>query len=419
MTRLRPILLVFVPFAAGYYLSYLFRIINAVLARPLVDELGVGATELGLLTSVYFLAFAGVQLPVGVALDRFGPRRVQAALLMLAALGALTFALAPSFPILACGRGLIGLGVAGALIAGLKALADTFPKERLPLVNGTFVAVGAAGAVTATAPAEWLLTWIDWRGLFLLLAAATAAVATLTLLMVAEPRAGGSAIRSSASPDIRAIYADPGFWRLAPLSALCIGSAWSLQGLWAAPWLADVAGLDRPQIVQHLFVMALALCTGALLIGIAADQLRCCGIGPHAVLSVAASIFVAAQLALVFRLPLPSLGLWAVVAAMGAATVLSYALLADLFPREAVGRANAALNVLHIGAAFVIQTAMGLIVGLWPQDLQGRYPAAAYDAALVTLTALQVAALVWFLRPLRGGAAWSNPHQGNEISQPG
>jgi MFS family permease len=172
-----------------------------------------------------------------------------------------------------------------------------------------------------------------------------------------------------------------------------------LQGLWAAPWLADVAQLGRGDIVGHLFAMAIALCVGALLIGIVADQVRRRGIGTEAVFVASACLFIAAELALVCRVPVPSIGLWAVVAGMGAGTVLSYALLTDLFPREMAGRANAALNILHIGGAFALQTGIGLIVGLWQPDAVGQYPALAYKVAFAAVILLQVAALFWFLRP--------------------
>jgi len=150
MTRLKPGLSLFLPFAAAYFISYLFRVINAVIAGTLVAEFDLDAAQLGVLTSVYFLTFAAVQLPAGAAIDRFGPSRVQAILLTIAAVGALVFATASGIVGLLIGRGLIGLGVAAALIAGLKAVADEFPKERLPLLNGAFVAFGAAGACTIT-----------------------------------------------------------------------------------------------------------------------------------------------------------------------------------------------------------------------------------------------------------------------------
>src|SRR5262245_33126194 len=167
--RLKPGLSLFLPFAAAYFLSYLFRVINAAISGTLVAEFDLNAAQLGVLTSVYFLTFAAVQLPVGAAIDRFGPGRVQGVLLTIAAAGALAFATASGISGLLTGRGLIGLGVAAALIAGLKAIADEFPQERLPLLNGAFVAFGATGAISATAPLEWLLAQIDWRTVFVLL----------------------------------------------------------------------------------------------------------------------------------------------------------------------------------------------------------------------------------------------------------
>jgi MFS family permease len=112
-------------------------------------------------------------------------------------------------------------------------------------------------------------------------------------------------------------------------------------------------------------------------------------------------LFVAAELALAVSLPLPTAALWALVAGMGAATVLSYAMIADLFPCEAAGRAYAALNILHIGAAFAIQAGIGLIVNLWSRNLQGRYPPEAYQAAFLIIIVLQVVAMLWFVRPAR------------------
>jgi MFS family permease len=399
MARLKAGLCLFVPFAAAYFLSYLFRVINAVIAGRLVDEFDLDSAQLGVLTSIYFLTFAAVQLPLGAALDRFGPSRVQAVLLVIAAAGAMVFATASGIVGLMVGRGLIGLGVAASLIAGLKAIADEFPRDRLPLLNGTFVAVGAAGAISATAPLEWLLAHLDWRSVFALLSATTLFVALLFPLAVRLPGPHGPQARSP-SLDLRSIYNDPRFWRLAPLSALCIGSAWAFQGLWVAPWLADVALLERAEIVRHLVLMGVSLCAGALLIGIVSQAARSLGVGQAPLFGAIASVFIAAELALVCRLPLPSEGLCAVLAAMGGATVLSYALLTDLFPQAVRGRANAALNVLHIGAAFALQTGIGLVVGLWERKGAGHYPAHAYQIAFLAIVILQLGALLWFLRPV-------------------
>jgi MFS family permease len=396
---------VFLPFVAGYYMAYLFRSINAVMASPLATELGLGAGDLGLLTSVYFLTFAAAQIPIGILLDRYGPRRVQSSLMVVAALGSALFAVSENFSMLLLGRALIGLGVASALTAGMQALVLWFPRERVPLLNGLMVMLGALGAVTATWPAELALAWIGWRELFGLLAALTAVGAILVHLVVPEAVPSGS---KAVSIGLKKVFGDPRFWRLAPLSASCIGTAWALQGLWAAQWFADVDGFDRAGVVRHLFMMAIALSVGALGLGIAADRLRRRGVGPEVLLGSVATVFITIQLALILRLPLPSYVLWSGVAATGAATVLSYATLAEYFPKELTGRANGALNLFHIAVAFIVQYATGLVIQQWIPDA-GHYPETAYHTAFGLNIAFQVIAWVWFVMPrasLRSPLAW-------------
>ena len=400
MRHWRAVILVFLPFVAGYYLSYLFRTVNALIAGKLTSDLGLTAADLGLLTSVYFLTFGAMQLPLGVWLDRYGPRRVQSMLLAVAAVGTALFGLAEGFAPLVVGRALMGVGVAGALMAGLKAIVLWFPKERVALINGWFVTIGALGAVTATAPAEWLLPLTGWRGLFLGLAPIAALCAVAIYFVVPELHTIGRTLASSRSIGLKAIYSDPRFWRLAPLSATCIGTSWALQGLWAASWLTDVERLERTTVVRHLFVMATALCVAALGLGVAADRLRRHGVRPQTLLGVITVLFIAAQFALVLRWPLPSYLLWSIIAGVGTGTVLSYAMLAEYFPKEMTGRANGALNMFHLTGAFITQWATGLIVQQWTSH-DGHYPAIAYQAALAFNLALQVVALLWFVSPGR------------------
>jgi MFS family permease len=389
------IMRVFLPFVAGYYLSYLFRTINGLVAAPLTLELGFAAGDLGLLTSAFFLAFAAAQIPVGVLLDRYGPRRVQSGLLLAAASGAALFAASDDFLVLLAARALMGLGVAGALNAGLKALVVWFPKDQLPVLNGFMVMLGALGAVTATLPADLLLASIGWRGLFALFAAATFGCAAAIYLVVPDT---AKAATGTAAATLYAVYTDPRFWRVVPLSATTIGTAWALQGLWTAQWLTDVEGLNRAAMVWYLFVMAVAVCLGALLWGIAADRLRRRGIGPQALLGFAAAVAIAAQVALILRWPFPAYLLWAIIAAVGAATILGYAILAEQFPKELAGRANALLNFFHIGAAFAVQVGIGVVLQHWSPDA-GSYPQIAYQVAFGLNVGIQILAGFWFALP--------------------
>jgi len=232
-----------------------------------------------------------------------------------------------------------------------------------------------------------------------LLAIVTAVCALIIYLVVPKvPAAKSSVTGGSTAHGLKMVYADPRFWRLAPLSATCIGTAWALQGLWAAPWLSDVEGLDRSGLLWHLLIMAIALSLGGLLWGIAVGRARRRGVGPRPLLALVATMFIAAQLALILRLPLPSYVPWIILAAVGAGTVLSYAILAEYFPKELAGRANAALNVFHIGGAFVVQYMTGLVVQFWVPS-GGHYPEIAYQTAFALNVALQVAAGTWFALP--------------------
>jgi MFS family permease len=398
VSRARPIVCVLLPFAARYYLSFLFRSINAVIAGDLSAELGLTAADLGLLTSAYFLVFSAVVLPCGVLIDRYGPRLVDSGLLVLAAAGSLVFALADGVWTLMLGRALIGLGVAVALMGGLKAIVVWFPPQRVALANGWYIMLGALGALSATGPAEIVVQGVGWRGLFAILAAASALVALLILLVVPEK----DQTPSAAPPKIGfpAIFGDPRFLRIAPLAAIGIGTSFSLQGLWAAPWLTDVAGLDRSAVVEHLTLMAAVHAASALALGAVAERLRRLGLSTELFLAATLALSMAAQLALLLGLPVPSHLLFAIIASGGATNVLSFAILARYFPREVAGRANAALGVLNMGAAFCLQSLAGFVIARWPAD-GGHYPAVAHAVAMSASLGLQLIALGVFFVPRR------------------
>jgi MFS family permease len=405
---------VMVPFAIGYIVSYLFRTVNAVIGPDLARELGLSSGDLGLLTSVYFLTFAGAQLPLGLLLDRFGPSRVQIVLLSMAAAGAALFGAAGNLQLLLVGRALVGLGVSGALMAALKANTIWLPRERLTLANAAIVACGGLGAFAGAGPSEALLrAGLGWRDLFYLLAALTAGVALLIHVLVpkqAEVRVVGASgnilasLRSSLA-GLRPVYTDPFFWRLAPACGSVIGTAWAVQGLWAARWLAEVDRLPRESVVAHLSTMALALAVGAVILGVVSDRMKRAGVSPLVTVAGAFLCFAAIEAAIIARLPIPAIALWSAFASFGGATVLGYAALAERFSKELAGRANTALNLIHVGTACALQSVMGLIVDLWPASADGSHPAAAYTAAFTLALVLQLAALLWLLVPLRRGAA--------------
>jgi MFS family permease len=390
------VLRVFVPFAFAYFLSYLFRTINAVIAPDLVRDVGLDASVLGLLTSVYFLTFAAFQLPLGILLDRFGPRRTEAGLLLIATAGALVFAVSSTVPSLILGRALIGLGVSACLMGALKAYVLWFPGVRLATVNGLHLAVGSIGAMTATAPVEAALHLTDWRGLFLGLAALTG-VAAVTLFFVVPEREGGASgetLKAQIKGTL-AVVTHPFFLRIAPLTFTAQGTFLALQTLWAGPWLRDVAGFDRAAAANTLMLIAGAMLTGFIALGWAAERLEKMGIKPIIVPTVGMSLFILVQVGLVFQWTAVAFPLWLIFGFFGTSGIIFFPVLTRAFPSALAGRVVTAINLLVFVGAFVFQWGVGEVIDLWPPT-EGGYAPAAYRVAFGFLLVLEVLSLGWF-----------------------
>lgn len=383
------------PFLAGYFVSYLYRSVNAIIGPDLAREFELTASGLGLLTGIYFFAFALFQLPLGILLDRYGARRVNASLLIVAAAGAMWFSLARSAAELTFARALIGLGVSGCLMSTLTAFALWHPAERLGTMFGVAFASGMLGALAATVPLELALRFFDWREIFRGAAALTIAVSLVLWLVV--PERGAKLSGEGLAAQLRSLATlsrDPVFRRI----ALCICTsqlgAVSLNTLWVATWLRDVAGYTQAEIARALLAFALAMIAGYLGFGRAADAFT--RRGQNTLPLVAGGVF-AASLCLapiVFGMHTGALALWALYFGSATAVVLSYPLLTRRYPKEMAGRVNTALNVFVFVGMFSGQWAVGLVLNLWPQTPTG-YAAEAYPWALGMLWAVQFAGLAW------------------------
>ena len=390
------------PFACGYFLSYLLRNVNAVIAPDLVKAFRLDASDLGLLTSVYFLTFALFQPLLGVLLDRFGPRRVEGSLLLVAATGALLFAWGGSALWLIAGRALIGLGVSACLMAGFQANVLWFSRHRLAALNGLVLAAGGIGAVFSTAPVEWVLRWIDWRMLFTMFAAAFALTSALIFGLVPERRTPvAHATIKEQFKGFRLIGKNSEFWRIAPLAMLSQSAFMSLQGLWAAGWMRDVAGQPRADIANHLLLAAVGMAVGHLTMGNLASRLGRRGIAPSYVvgIGVGIAVLVHASLALGYTGMQPFV--WLLFGFLGTSGTVSFAILAQAFPVSMAGRATTALNLMIFVGSFLVQWGIGVVVNLYPAG-NGNYAPEGYTLAFGVTTVLQAAALFRFFSRMPG-----------------
>ena len=389
---------VFIPFALGYFLSYLYRVVIAVLAPDLASELGIGPSELGLLTAAYFITFAAFQLPLGVLLDRFGPRKIESFLLIFAAAGAFVFSRAESVSGLVIGRALIGFGVSACLMAAFKAFVLWFRRERLPLINGIQMAAGGFGALTATTPVEAALGVTDWRGIFFILSIITLAVAAAVFFVVPEKKIEqhGDSIKEQIQGIIQ-VFSSLTFWRIAPLTVMSQAAFLAIQGLWSGPWLRDVAGFERDMIARVLLMIAVAMVTGFILMGAAAERLSRLGIKPIVIAVAGMTAFMITQGLLTLEVTSWSRTLWVLFGIFGTTGIIPYAVLSQSFPLHLSGRVNTGVNLLVFIAAFSAQWGIGAIINLWPGTAAGGYAPAGYQAGFAMMLCLQVIALLWFV----------------------
>jgi sugar phosphate permease len=374
----------FVVFAAGYFLSYFLRSANAVLAPDLQADVGLGPADLGLMTSAFFAAYAAAQFPVGIALDRWGPRRVAASLMLVGVAGALLFAVGRSLPVLALGRVLLGVGLGSVLLAGLKAFALWWPPHRYATVSGLYFAVGSLGALLAASPLAWANATIGWRASFVVAAAVVAAVAAaIAWRTPATPTRRGPAPVADAPPTPGTAAA---VGTLMLLGFAFTGPAVGFQTLWAGPYLYDAFAADASTAGALLLVLSLGISTGYALSGALADRF-----GLVRVTTTTAVAFAGAQLALAAIDPATaSLALvaltYAVYGVTGGHCVLVLANARALLGAARSGRATGAINAASIAGVFALQWAMGVVV----EAVGG---ASGYRWALLGTASLTLAAL--------------------------
>lgn len=358
---------VFLTFAYAYFLAYAFRSINAMIGPELRLDLALSNADLGLLSAAYFLTFAALQLPLGIWLDKYGPRRTEAALLLVAAAGAAIFASSESLAGLWTGRALIGIGVASCLMAPLKAYRLWFPPERQARLGSWMLVAGTSGALASTIPVSAAMNLVGWRGVFWIMSGmiVLAAAAIFFLLKDPEKRHPATLPPTGAGASYTDVFGNPFFRRMAILGTINIGSFSALQTLWAGPWLATVLGMETSAIARVLFLYNLTLLSGYLLVGWWAPRHISYGSGKGLpVMRVGLAGLGTALLAQACMIAFPytwSWVFWLLLAVSMTVTTLLQTNVSLHFPPALAGRANSAYNLTLFAGAFAIQWGIGLL----------------------------------------------------------
>jgi len=299
---------------------------------------------------------------------------------------------------------IIGVGVSAGLMAIIKANTQWFAPTKVAKMTGIAVAITGLGSVLTTAPAQAALPEIGWRGVLWLLCATAAAVALWIFLSVPEKPAAAKQVGLRAELSVTAsVYRSPLFWRFGSAVAILSVLNFAYLGLWAGPWLRDVAGYDGQARANTLLLYTLSMMAGALVIGTASSRARARGYSAVFVPLVCIAGQVAAQIGLALQPAGPAAVtiLWILFAFCAAGAAPGYVAVGQMFPPEQMGRVATAVNTLTLGGAFLLQAAIGWILDLWPRTAAGGWDPAGYSAALALSVTVQAFLAVQLLRMRR------------------
>jgi predicted MFS family arabinose efflux permease len=280
-------------------------------------------------------------------------------------------------------------------MAPMKAIATWYSIERQASLGGWMMVAGGAGALAATAPLEFALRFASWRTIFVVLAAATYAVAIWIWLRVPDtPKPAHPAGFKAQWAGVRSVFANARFWWIAPLGSLGMGSFMAVQGLWSVPWLIDVNGYDRAAAARHLLVMSVVMLAGYLLLGLLAMRLARRGFRPSHLFGTGFALNTVAFAAVLAQVP-GTYAWWALYGLGATANILAFTLLNDGFAKELAGRANTALNLLMFVGSFATQSGIGLLVDAARAAL-GFDTAGGLKLAFAVVLVADALALAWF-----------------------
>ena len=381
----------------GYVLSQFYRAFLAVLTPVLEADLGASKADLATASGAWFLAFALMQIPVGEALDRIGPRRTTAASLLVGAVGAGVFAVAQTPAMLTLAMALIGVGCAPVLMASFYIFARMFTPAVFGTLAGVTIGVGSLGNIAASLPLTMAVESFGWRETVWTLAAVTALAGVVVAVLVRDPpRVEAAGQRGS----VLTLLAMPALWPIFAMMIVCYAPSAGLRGLWLGPYFTDVFGLDRAGVGQVSLWMGLAMVAGNFAYG---PLDRWLGTRKWVVFGGNTLMLVCMAGLVVW----PDSGVvWATLMFMGVGffgasfpVVMGHG--RAFLPPHLIGRGVALINLCGIGAAGIMQMLTGRLHGAMQPNaaiMNSAPPATPYLALFVFYTAfISIGLLIYLL----------------------
>ena len=361
------------PLSLLFFLSQFYRTTSAVIASELMRDLSLTAEDLGFLSSIFFYAFALIQIPMGVAMDNFGAKRLILILSSVGVVGAIIFAVAQSFPVALVGRALIGIGMACALMGPYKLISLWFPPHAFGTISGIILSIGTLGGIVATAPLAFAVNWIGWRGSFLLIALIHLGI---TIWIYGAVKDSPVAYQSEDISDeknrswikaslngVESVLRLPSFWLIALAAFVRYGTYISIAGLWAGPYLEYVYTIPLIERGKILMLFPVGFLLGGPILGFLSDRVFR---SRKSVALLAMGVYAIFFFPLTGFFPTPSLimiaGIFFFIGFLTSCGNVMYAHIKELLPDSISGTAMSAVNFFTMAGAGVFQHVMGIAI---------------------------------------------------------
>ena len=379
---------------AGYTVSQFLRTSLGVLSPNLMHDFNINPNNMGLLGGVFFLSFAIFQIPAGILIDKYGPRKVMSSVIIFAVLGSIIFALSNSFYILLIGRVLMGLGCSICLMGSLVLITRWTDSDQFSKLAGIILAIGGIGGLLATTPLSYFSELFGWRLSFWLAAAVTFCVMVLYYFILEDRKNDLILNRSNETISLKNllfILKERNFKFMIPMSLMSYSSLVVILGLWGAPYLKDIHGLDSVERGKILMLMAISWNIGSFVFG----RLRSIFGNYKNVVIFGATGVIILLFILSIITEINSIYLYILFCILGFFGAFSVALISHyqvLFDKEYMGRALSTANFFNFGGVFFVQWLTGKIIYLMGGDSTGA-PIEAYRLAFLFVAILLLISL--------------------------
>jgi predicted MFS family arabinose efflux permease len=232
----------------------------------IVEKFHVDATLLGQFSGVYYIGYAVVHLPLGILLDRVGPKIVMPISILLAITGMLPLIYADNwlFPVL--GRALVGIGSSAAILGVFSMTRLCFEEKMFSRMLGFAVTIGLLGAIYGGQPVHYLLTQWGWETVFKMICGVGLGLAILTFFMTPSLPPKKGAEKKSMFQDLKTVFKNPLLLGTCILGGLMVGPLEGFADVWASQFLRVVYGYDASTAASLPSLIFLGMCIGSPLL---------------------------------------------------------------------------------------------------------------------------------------------------------